>query len=276
MKRTPEEEAQRERFETFYERARSPVMRSIERRVCGCDYGGNSWTTEADARRIASLLALGPGVRLLDVGSGSGWPGLYMARTSGCGLVLVDLPMTGLRIATQRAASDDIAPRCSSVQADACELPFRESVFDAVSHSDLLCCLPQKHAVLTGCRRVLRPGGRMVFTVICVTPGLSGAARRRAVENGPDFVESDVGYCDMLTQTGWKTLEREDVTADYAASCRRQLRADDEHEEALVALLGPCAVAERRADWRSKIAALEDGLLRRELLVAAPCGADPV
>ena len=35
-------------------------------------------------------------------------------------------------------------------------------------------------------------------------------------------------------------------------------------------LIGADEFAERLADWRSKVMALKDGLLRRELFVAAP------
>jgi len=49
MKRSPEELAQTERFEQAYANLQSAVMLSIERQVCGCDYGGNSWTTRDEA-----------------------------------------------------------------------------------------------------------------------------------------------------------------------------------------------------------------------------------
>lgn len=270
MKRTPEEQAQRERFDAFYVRAQSAVMLSIERSVCGCDYGGNSWTTRVEARQLAKRLGLGPTLRLLDVGAGSGWPGLYMAETSGCDVVLVDLPLTGLRVAGERAIKDRLPGRCWLSVADAAELPFREDSFDAISSSDLLCCLRQKRAVLQACQRVVREGGRMVFTVISVTPDLSSEDHRRAVENGPEFIESDTEYPALLAQTGWTILDHQDLTMDYAASCRRQLRADDERKDALTALIGATEYSERQAGWQSKIEALEDGLLRRELFVATP------
>ncbi len=55
-------------FARDYEVGRSAAMRDLERSVLGCDYGGTSWTTRREAGRIAELLELRPGVRLLDVG----------------------------------------------------------------------------------------------------------------------------------------------------------------------------------------------------------------
>jgi phosphoethanolamine N-methyltransferase len=268
MKRSPEEQAQTERFAESYLCAQTPTMRAIERSVCGCDYGGSSWTTREETERLTALMGLRPGLRLLDVGAGSGWPGLYMAGMSGCDIVLVDLPLAGLRIAADRAAADGMANACWVAVADGANLPFADNSFDAVSHSDLLCCLRPKRAVLEACRGVIHRGGRMVFTVISVAPGLSPSDYGRAVENGPEFIESEADYPTLLAQTGWGLVEHLDVTADYAASCRRQIRADEEQKSALETLIGVSEFAERQLGWRSKLAALGDGLLRREFFVA--------
>ncbi len=78
MNRSPEELAQTERFEQSYTNLQSTVMLSIERQVCGCDYGGNSWTTRDEAQRIGAMLGLRPGMLFLmwargQVGRGFTW-----------------------------------------------------------------------------------------------------------------------------------------------------------------------------------------------------------
>ena len=70
-------------FAGSYERSRLPAVRELERNVLGCDYGGTSWTTRAQAEHIAESLTLRPGVQLLEVGAGSGWPGLFLASLTG-------------------------------------------------------------------------------------------------------------------------------------------------------------------------------------------------
>ncbi len=108
----PDEQAVRERFDDLYQLVQAPIMREIERSVCGCDYGGTSWTTRREAEQVGALLDLGPGRRLLEVGAGSGWPGLYLARTTGCDVTLLDLPLAGLRIAAERAVADRLSGAC--------------------------------------------------------------------------------------------------------------------------------------------------------------------
>ena len=270
MQCTPEELAQKRRFETVYERSRSSVMLSVERTVCGCDYGGNSWLTKDQADELAVHLELQPSTRLLELGAGSGWPGLYFAKSIPCAVVLVDLPEIGLRIAEERAANDGLSHSVSTVIADAADLPFPDESFDAISHCDLLCCLERKRSVLECCRRVVRPHGRMAFTVISITPGLSAVQHRLAVQNGPDFIESETDYATLLVQAGWSIVSQTDLTAAYAASCQRQIWADAEHAQELADLLGPDDFAERQAGWNEKLATINLGLFRREFFVAMP------
>ena len=61
--------------------------------LCGCGYDVKGYTTRDEARQMSMLLGLQPGNRLLDVGAGAGWPGLYFAKETGCDVVLVDLPL---------------------------------------------------------------------------------------------------------------------------------------------------------------------------------------
>lgn len=270
MRRTTEELAQTERFENLYARSQSPVMLSIERSVCGCNYGGSSWTTRTEADGLITLLGLRSGMHLLDLGAGSGWPALYMSKQSGCSVTLVDLPANALRIARQRATRDGISQRVAAVVADAANLSFPDASFDAISHSDLLCCLKHKRSVLAACRRTIRADGCMAFTVISVAPGLSVEQHYRAVENGPEFIESDDDYSSMLDQTGWKIISCDDITAAYAASCKRQLEVDETQEHELAPLIGKDEYSQRVSGWRAKLSAIGDELLRRELFLAVP------
>ena len=219
---------------------------------------------------MTTLLGLQPGVRLLDVGAGAGWPGLYLAKQSGCDAVLVDLPLTGVRIAAERTAKDGMSDRCRFAVADGAQMPFRDGGFDVVSHSDILCCLKDKRGVLEDCRRVTRDGGRMVFTVIGIAPGLSRADHGRGVAAAPEFGETETYYQTLLRQTGWTVAEVVDVTEGYADTNRRFMRADGEFQDQMEALIGAAEFAERQAGWRSELGAVEEGLLRRERFVATP------
>ena len=264
-----DERALMERFAQEYRLAQAEIMLEIERGVCGCDYGGTSWTTREEALDAGERLGLVPGVRLLEVGAGSGWPGLYLAGATGCEAVLVDLPLEGLKIAAARAASDRLAGACCIAVADGAALPLANESVDAVFHSDVLCCLTQKLSVLRECRRVLSGGARMVFTVISIPRGLSAADYGRAVACGPPFIETTVDYPTMLRQAGWRITDHVDLTSRYVASVRALLGAEEDHADALRELLGAAEYADRLERRRRALDAIGQGLLQREMFAAA-------
>ncbi len=265
---TPDKQALIERFTQDYRLGQAGIMRAIERRVCGCDYGGTSWTTRDEARRLGELLGLAPGVRLLEVGAGSGWPGLYLAGTTGCDTVLIDMPIEGLRIAAARAAADGLADTCRVAVADGAALPFPAGCFDAIVHSDVLCCLGPKLTVLKECRRALRRGAKMVFTVIFISPGLSPADYALAAASGPPVVETALGYPEMLDEAGWKITTRVELTAEYRSSLRRLIDLEEAHEAELRTLRGDTGFLEKLGRRQRTLAAVEQGLIRREMFGA--------
>ena len=256
------------RFSRDYELIGSVPMRHLERTVLGCDYGATSWTTRHEAVRIAELLQLDASKRLLDVGAGAGWPGLYVAQLTGCEVALTDLPLVGLEIARERAARDGLIQRCTVLVADGAALPFADASFDAVSHSDVLCCMPTKLEMLQECRRIARSGSRMVFSVIAPAVSLSEAERQRAIASGPEFVDVPEGYEALLGQSGWHLETCIDVTGEFLESMQRSVDCMHSESKSLIDVLGENEFAERVARRRTTIAAVASGILKRELFVA--------
>jgi 2-polyprenyl-3-methyl-5-hydroxy-6-metoxy-1,4-benzoquinol methylase len=137
---TGRDEAQaRALFQERYRNTPSLLTRQIEQRVIGGDCGANGFTTMAQADTLARELHLSAADRLLDLGSGRGWPGLYLAARTGCRVVLSDVPLEGLQAAVARAATDGVADRVAAVASSARAQPFRPGTFDAIVHTDVLC-----------------------------------------------------------------------------------------------------------------------------------------
>jgi cyclopropane fatty-acyl-phospholipid synthase-like methyltransferase len=124
-------------FNLHYSIVSAPAMRRAERRVIGADYGATSYTTIAQADRLVDVLELRRGQHLLDVGSGTGWPGIYLASSTGCRVTLTDIPIEGLRVAARRAGEDAVSSTVIAAAGDA--LPFHDAIFDAATSSDALC-----------------------------------------------------------------------------------------------------------------------------------------
>ena len=127
------------RFAERYRAAEAGPAREIERAVIGGDGGANGYTSRAQADSHARVLELGCGVRLLDLGAGCGWPGLYLATSTGCQAVLADVPVEGRVSAMTRATGEQLSGRAAAVAASARHPPFQPGVFDAIVHTDVLC-----------------------------------------------------------------------------------------------------------------------------------------
>ena len=139
MARTSKDERKtRDEFGARYSLGTADVLMEMERAVLGGEWGANGYTTVAQADDIAAGLELSPETRLLDVGTGQGWPGLYLAHTTGCEVVVTDLPFEGLRVAQERARRAKVSP-LGVVASSGRALPFRDRAFDAICHADVLC-----------------------------------------------------------------------------------------------------------------------------------------
>jgi SAM-dependent methyltransferase len=136
---TSKEQQARDRFADRYRERRVDIVRAIERRVIGADWGANGYTTITQADDLADRLHLSGDDLVLDVGAGRGWPGLYLAATTGCTVVLADVPREALHVAAARIAADELEAGAWCVNASAGHLPFPAATFDAVVHTDVLC-----------------------------------------------------------------------------------------------------------------------------------------
>lgn len=133
-----ERKARADFAEHYGSRPLDVVLDDIEEAVIGARWGANGYTTLAQADRLGDILELTSSKRLLDIGTGRGWPGLYLASKTGCELVLTDLPYEGLQIAALRVEEQDIR-YLGAVVSSARHLPFTDDGFDAITHTDVLC-----------------------------------------------------------------------------------------------------------------------------------------
>jgi hypothetical protein len=122
-----------------YAASGNAALVAAELEALGSDYQANGYTTVAQADELGRLLALSNGQVLLDIGSGCGWPGLYLAARYRCAIVSADPIDEGSGAARQRAIADGLSDRSLAVRAEGARLPIRPGSVDAVVQSDVLC-----------------------------------------------------------------------------------------------------------------------------------------
>ena len=118
-------------------------------------------------------------------------------------------------------------------------------------------------------KRLLRPGGRLAYTTIYVTPGLPPAQHRRARRAGPPAVATRSGQMRLLAAAGFVDIDELDVTAEFAQTSRAWLAASEANAEELAALQSTAGFEQRQRGRRVHLLAIEDGLLRRGLFSAS-------
>lgn len=212
----------------------------VRRRTYDEDLGQASWLTAAEAREFFGLLQLGPGRTALEVACGSGGVTCRMAVETGASCVGIDINPHGIEAARRRATGQDLASRVTFHVADAGRpLPFPDGSFDAVFCNDSINHIPGRAAVLRDWHRVLRPGGRLLFTDPIVVTG--------QLTNEEIRVRSSIGFflftppgCNerLLEESGFTLREVRDVTEAVATVAERWRAARDDLRPGLVALEG--------------------------------------
>src|SRR5262249_36743373 len=156
-------------YGTAYGNFATESLEQVRRDTYGEDFGQSSWVTGPEYRRFFPLLQLAPPHPVLGVRRGSGRPRPLLARASAPRGPRGGRPAAGRPLAGRAGLDDKVPLR----RADAREpLPFPDQAFDALVCMDAMCHLPDRGRLLGEWRRVLRPGGRLLYTDPVVVTGL--------------------------------------------------------------------------------------------------------
>jgi len=226
-------------YNSTYGNFEEHVMAEIRQEAYGKDIGQNSWITADEYDQFYTWLNLAPRAHVLEVASGSGGPSLYLAHKFGCQITGIDINQNGVDAANKSAKAAEAA-NVSYRLADAeKKLPFEDESFDAIMCMDSMNHFHDRLAIFREWQRVLRPGGRIVFTdPVVITGPVSNVelAERSAIGF---FIFMPVGWTvNYLKQAGFHLIKREDVTANIELTSSRRYAARAKHSEALIKIEG--------------------------------------
>jgi ubiquinone/menaquinone biosynthesis C-methylase UbiE len=162
-----------------------------------------------------------------------------MAAETEASVVGVDINVHGIEAATRRASEERMARVTFQVVDAAAPLPFPDASFDAVFCNDAINHLPGRARVLRDWHRILRPGGRVLFTDPIVVTGQLSSDEIRARSSIGFFLFTPPGHNErLLEQNGFEIREVRDVTEPVASVSKRWRDARARRREHLVALEG--------------------------------------
>lgn len=227
-------------FDSTYGHFTKSILETIRKETFGQDIGQNSWTTVEEYDRFISWLDLRSEHHVLEVASGSGGPARYLANHTNCRVTGIDANEAGVANATQSVTGSNQADRIKFEVADAnSPLPFHDDSFDAILCIDSMNHFPDRLRVFQEWRRVLRPGGRAVFTdpVVITGPVTNDELALRSSIGLFVFVPFGVNE-QLIDASGFRLLKHEDATANAALVSGRWHESRQRHKDALVKIEG--------------------------------------
>jgi SAM-dependent methyltransferase len=232
-------------YGTAYGNFAARALEQVRRQTYGEDFGQSSWVTGEEYRRFWRLLELGPADRVLDVGCGSGGPALFLARAVGCRVTGVDANEAGLRAGRTLVGQAGLHEQIDFRHADVREpLPFPDQAFDALVCLDVVCHLPDRGRLFGEWRRVLRPGGRMLYTDPVVVTGLVSKEEFATRGSTGDFAFGPPGVNErLIREAGFELAWTEDVTDNEVQVSQRWHDARQQGAAELIRLEGEATFA---------------------------------
>lgn len=227
-------------YNSAYANYGADVYRRVSIETYGEDFGQTSWVNTEESKKIPTLLDLKPDSSVLEVGCGSGGYALYLAKDVGCKLVGIDINASGIQNANQLAAPEGLQARVRFELCDASkELPFDANSFDAVFSNDVLCHLPGRAQVLGEMYRVLKPGGRMLFSDALIVGGMLSHLEIATRSSIGHYVYGPPGENERLMErAGFRNIRATDTTENAAQIALRRFEARKKYKDELVALEG--------------------------------------
>ena len=227
-------------YDGAYGNYEAEIYRQIRIETYGEDLGQTSWVTTEESNRIPEILDLAPHSSAFELGCGSGRYALQLAQKCGCRILGVDINESGVHTARRLAEAAQMSSECRFEQCDASKhLPCVDGHFDAAFSNDVLCHIPSRVHILSELFRVIRPGGRLVFSDALVIRGVISNAEIAIRSSIGNYVFSPTGLNEQLIeQAGFRLLQADDTTASASMIAKRWRDARESRRASLIAFEG--------------------------------------
>ena len=163
------------------------------------------------------MLEFGPGMAVLDVGSGIGGTARFAAETYDCHVTGIDLTAEYCAVATMLSAATGLSDRTEFHEGSALVMPFHDNQFDAAMTLHVAMNIADKTALYREVARVLKPGA--VFGIYDILEGPEGGALEFPVPWASDPSASHLAtpeFMRTMLYTAGFTIEYEEDRTPFA------------------------------------------------------------
>jgi len=226
-------------YDSSYGNYELEVYRKVRLDTYGRDLGQTSWVTTEESDDIPNRLGITAHSRVLEIGCGAGRYALQLGEQTGCKIVGADINSHGIRNANGLAEQAGL----SSVTFQECDvskgLSFETATFDAVFANDVLCHIRGRATVFAESFRVLKPGGKFLFSDALVIGGI--------VSDEEIATRSSIGYYEfsppgenerLLRAAGFEVLSTTDTSLAAAELAKRRRDSRAKYKSELVTAEG--------------------------------------
>jgi ubiquinone/menaquinone biosynthesis C-methylase UbiE len=173
------------------------------------------------SKTLADKAGIKAGMKGIDLCSCLGAGMRFLAKNYGCTMAGVDGTKAMYQKAIERAKQEGLQDKLEFKLGDVMAIPYPDKSFDFVWGEDAWCYVTDKDKLIAEATRVLKSGGKLVFTDWIEGPkGLNDveANRINTFMKFP-YMESLAGYKKLIEKHGFKVIEAEDLTPEFAGYC---------------------------------------------------------
>lgn len=189
--------------------------------------------------RMTEHAGFAPGQEVLDVGCGYGAFARYLAQTYGCHVLATNISEKELAWGRELTEQAGLADKVGFEYADFHKLAYDDGRFDVYTSQEAFLHAADREQVLAEAFRVLKPGGRLVFTDLLVRQDTPMAMRGKIAErvNTPNMWDTPE-YIEALTRCGF-VIKRVDDWSENVARTYGWVRGQlESRREEFVAKIG--------------------------------------
>ena len=193
--------------------------------------------------RMAVAAAIAPGTRVIEVACGVGGTARYLAREHRATVYATNIAEAQLAEARDLALREGLGDRITFAFGDFHQLDAPSHAFDCWWCQEALLYAVHKRSVLEEAMRVVRPGGRIVFTDLLLTRAMPAEERKRfAAELKAPPIWAIEDWDALLAGMRVPVLERHDWSGQVALTFARVAQALRSMRQEFVERIGCDAV----------------------------------